>query len=89
MIGKFDGSKFFLFEANEALQILVEKSFSKDGNVLRLYRLGMKLGPGPRHEKLYSVRDWQLDQVLNESLSIPATLATEFTFNVDLEFRGM
>ena len=58
-------------------------------SVFRLYRLSLKLGSGPTHSKMYAVRDWEVDQVQAESLQIPNSEDTEFTFNVDLEFKGL
>ena len=85
--GEFEGSRFYLFEANEAVHILIDKSVRRDGIVLRLCRLCMRLGSGPLHEKTYVVKDMELDQVLNESLPIPTALATSFTCEVELGFR--
>ena len=67
----------------------MDKSFRRNGVLFRLYSLSLKLGSGPTHAKMYAVRDWEIDQVQAETLQIPTSEDTEFTFNVDLEFKGL
>jgi len=89
--GSFDGCKIYFFEGEGAFHLLLDKSLKKRDALFKLNRLTMKLGPGSYclEPRVYEVDDWEINQMIHESLWIPRTLNSELTFSVDITFRGV